>query len=402
MSTVTSETGVVTIDGVTKSPAEWWAEGMPSQAERLLAAAFPEDQKRRGIAILPWLRDSVYTGDDLTAAASVGTQVGSARDYSGSGWHPAQSEAGERPYLGRRPRTGRRNLLQSTENFSSVFWSKVNITVAQDDGPVWSITEDATDTVHRLRALSDIGTPTTYFPAFMPPYPDVGYVAIEIKAGLRRRWNINMRRVTTNPAHTESLLVDLVDGVVIANSTGRDPIFTPLGDGWYRVGIFRTPSGSTDSFNLLGAADNATVSSNEAQHTYLGDDSAPAAFIRFPQAVGLAQEVPYQRVGPRTLIDDFEWKLDVTEAGQPSQWFLLDGDDGESLPVTLPDLGNDATVIYATEQGVSSEIEQSVNGAFNVLRDQKLFGMVVVDTQLSEAEIATIEGILEEKSATSF
>lgn len=66
----------------------------------------------------------LYTDTAGTTVAALGDSVARVNDRSGRGNHLTQSTAGNRPVYARHPKTGIRNLLTYTEDFTNAAWSK--------------------------------------------------------------------------------------------------------------------------------------------------------------------------------------------------------------------------------------------------------------------------------------
>lgn len=63
----------------------------------------------------------------------------------------------------------------------------------------------------------------------------------------------------------------------------------------------------------------------------------------------------------------------------------------DSLPVTMPDLGTDATVAYATEAGTTILTGQTIGaGAYETLKGEYNYGLVVVDRALTPEETTAV------------
>jgi hypothetical protein len=344
--------------------------GAPTLAQQIFGST------RQGALYMLCRPNVAFTDDSLTLPATWGDQVQTVRDLSHNGLNGVAA-VGERPIKARTVKPGRLNLLRPSEDLNDSRWTKTAITPAQVAGAEWSITETTANSLHRLK-MQDSTLPTDQ---------GMGHVAIEIRAGLRRRWNINMRRADSNVAHTDSLLVDLLSGTVINNTTGEAPIFDDLGGGWFRIGMFRPPSTGTNVLNLIGASDTATDATDDAQHIYAGDNSAPAAFVRRPQMGIGSTRHPYQRIGNL---------YDISQEGEPEIRYLAHP-GSQQVKVTLPDLGTAATVIWADTTEVTVVENQTIGaGAYNLPTPAQLVAFMVTDEPLSAASIALVEGAFEE------
>ena len=281
-----------------------------------------------------------------------------------------QATLASRPILGRVPATGRRNRLMHTEDLDDVYWAKLGITVSRISNATWAITEGTGNEAHQLRRTGNLLVPDGMYRN-----------SVEVKAGIRTRIALNFRSSDVNFAHSQGALFDLSNGTVISNGSLNASI-EPLADGWFRISVLRDVSGTgTRTWNLVLAPDSATDHGSDSQHTYAGDSSAPAVFIRHPQSESGSVVTPYQRVGS---------EFDITEAGVPSLRYL--GDPGAaSLPATVPDLGTNATLAYATEAGVTILTGQTIGaGALEILRGDRTHGLIANNRPWTAAETAGV------------
>ena len=77
----------------------------------------------------------------------------------------------------------------------------------------------------------------------------------------------------------------------------------------------------------------------------------------------------------------------------------LENTDDASLPATLPDLGTDATLAYATDEGVTILTGQTIGaGDFEVLRDKQLFALIVNDRPWTADETNKVTKYLERQT----
>ena len=78
---------------------------------------------------------------------------------------------------------------------------------------------------------------------------------------------------------------------------------------------------------------------------------------------------------------------------------LRDDASDDVLAATFPDLGTAASVAYASNLGVTILTAQTIGaGAFDILRDQDLFGMIVINRALTGAETTDVTAYLTEKA----
>ena len=89
----------------------------------------------------------------------------------------------------------------------------------------------------------------------------------------------------------------------------------------------------------------------------------------------------------------------MTEASSRSLAYLYRDGVDDALPVTLPDLGSNATIAFASDQAASILTGQTVAaGAFDILRHQRLFAMLVIDRALNASEAQQLAAYLDKVS----
>lgn len=215
-----------------------------------------------------------------------------------------------RPRLVRWPKTGRRNLLSSTEDLSGVFWNKVNITAS--GLTIMDIADtDMVGRTHALRAnhIMDAGTYTLRF-RFKSIGPVLSFVLLFLGTGDV----VTSVRVITATGETTTL----------GTGNPSHTTCTPLGDGWFDlVCVAELPLGMRYwdirmTYSLVpGTTGSMYVASGEGgmhfSHIQLERNISPT---------------PYQIVvNPEN----------VTEAGVPDQWHLENVDTREiSTPPMQP------------------------------------------------------------------
>ena len=88
----------------------------------------------------------------------------------------------------------------------------------------------------------------------------------------------------------------------------------------------------------------------------------------------------------------------VYQAGNGLHWLVDDGVD-DSLTATVPDLGADATLWYATEAGATILTGQTIGaGDLEVLRGDNTFSFGAIDRALTATETTQLQTYLEEQS----
>lgn len=107
-----------------------------------------------------------FTDTGGTIAATYGDAVAYLEDQSGNGNHATQISAASRPILARVPETGRRNLLERTEEFDNAYWTKTNnfttsqVANAANDPNGFLTAEEYTNNATSSNSLRVTYTPT--------------------------------------------------------------------------------------------------------------------------------------------------------------------------------------------------------------------------------------------------
>jgi hypothetical protein len=244
-----------------------------------------------------------------------------------TGFHATQATLAARPILGRVPSVGRRNLLVRTEEFDNAAWAKTSATVtanttADPNGIVTadSLIETATSDRHFIRVTQNPLANTTYT------------LSIYAKSLSGNRF-LQIALVDGGTGKFGSF--DIENGVLGAvQDSGVTRQIVSLGNGWFRCSISYTMSatpGTNQNVDIL------LSSSDIRAQTYLGDGTS-GLFIWGAQLEFNSTASAYQRVTST---------FDVTEAGQPDNYYLsFDGvDDSMVTPTITP--GVDKVQVFA-------------------------------------------------------
>lgn len=312
----------------------------------------------------PIAPDNVFTDTAGTTLAAPGDPVARVDDRSGNGNHATQATAEARPVYGIEPVGGRRNLLTRTEEFDNAVWSKA----AGGTGSVPVITSnaatapDGAETASRVQLDLNGGTASS----------DISWLFHATLSG------------TEGVVSNRSLYLKSFDGssydLIFGTSTGL-VVLTKITvtSEWQRFDISHTADANTNLLFGLRNAGGVTGVSDTADLLVWG-----------AQLELGSTATAYQRVGS---------EFDVTEAGKRSLHYLFDDDVDDSLPATLPDLGTDATIFFATDAGVTISGSQTIGaGAFETLRGQKTFAVGAINRALTAAENARLQLWLEREA----
>ena len=312
-----------------------------------------------------------------TTPAAAGDPVAQLLDLSGNDNHATQETLAARPIFGRVPASGRRNILTQSENAGSFTWAPEGVTIVEETGSVdaptagpvrvWSITETDTNTPHRVRATGQTITEgVTYTASIYAKAGSIGSLFVTFFAGGSGGWS-------------GGATFNLTNGTVsAANATIVD-----MGNGWYRCSLTTTATGGNANGQAIwGLKGGGTYQGNPNHNIYLTG-----------RVLEIASEPSrYQRTGT---------EFDITEVGQAERFYVFDDGVDDSLLATLPDLGTDATLAYASDEGVTILTGQTIGaGAFDVLRDKQLYGLIVNNRAWTASETERVTRYLERLSVS--
>lgn len=306
--------------------------------------------------------------DPAAAGLSPGGAVSLSVDQSGNGFDAIQATGASQPVYAIVPATGRRNLL-----LNSAFEGGVS---------------------------GSPGTAPTSWNYFVSGTPNVTFAddteasgkTMRIQFSALSRFQANQTfAVAANTAYTISIIVDVITVSAVTNHvawSGAIPvgaIQTYAIDGITVPGGTLIPAGRHEVSATLSVAGTSGTVGARIGAGIQGNLPAADITIRQPQLDIGTKRTAYQRVTTQ---------FDVTEAGVRSLPHFFNA-GGKSLNATFPDLGSDATIAYASDQGVSILTGQTVGaGSFDILRNQRLFGMVVLDRALGSGEADSMSDYL--------
>jgi hypothetical protein len=292
--------------------------------------------------------------DGTTAVTSVGDPIGYARDKSGNNNHATQSTDTARPWRGRRPAGGRRNLLDKTEKFDTSPWTKENFGTA---GELPVITENAAS------------APDGSFTASEVVFDAVGGTGISCILQ-------NIGATTLNGQGTFSVWMRVASGTATVRlrqdfdggSTSNNVTVT---DEWQRFSV-STPAGET-------GIDIASIRLRPS----VGTSTTATVFIWGGQLESGSTATPYQRVAA---------PYDITEEGVASRFYAWDDEVDDDMTIVLPDLGTDATRVTVDRDGNVTYLEnQTISGSVSVPLNSQ--AVIYINRDLTADEKAGIEGL---------
>ena len=250
------------------------------------------------------------------------------------GNHATQTAPDARPILARVPETGRRNLLERTEEFDDVAWTKINSITIDNDvviAPDGKLTGDKL--VESTSAGSQLvlqgftsSSGTTYSASVFLKKADRGFALVYLANGFP----------------DSGISVNLTTGdVTAAVGSPINPTSEDFGNGWFRVSFSEVADSTTTiaSMNIYASVDGLW-----ANRQYTGD-GASGIYIYGAQLETGSTATDYQKV-----VSEY----DVTEAGVTSLDYLsFDGADDEIVSTESIDLSDPSYAMLAALKSIS-------------------------------------------------
>lgn len=262
-----------------------------------------------------------------------------------TGFHATQATLAARPILGRVPSVGRRNLLVRTEEFDNAAWVKVQASITANVATAPNGTATADKLVESIANSAHYA----YFSTGNTLTASAHTASIYAKASERSFLYLTFETSTAIGAW-----FDLSNGTVGTVQAGVTAQITSVGDGWYRCSVSRVVSAGLHYFT-------PRVTNSDNVSSYLGDGTS-GIFLWGAQLELGSTATDSQKVTST---------YDVTEAGQPDNYYLsFDGvDDSMVTPTITP--GVDKVQVFAGVRkaadtptfGVIAEL--SANGGSN-------------------------------------
>ena len=274
-----------------------------------------------------------------TPVTTPGQTVGKRLDKSGRGNHAVAPTDAARPTYGIEPKTGRRNLLEQTEEFNNAYWTKTSATIIPDSDGIADLLYPSTSGTLRGIERTIGGVSST-------PYT----TSIEAKAA-----GLNFLYLYGAQGNVVAYF-NLSTGVIGTVGSGLTATITDVGSGYYRCSVTQTV---TTRFVYAGGCD----ANGSTQATASGTNGI---LIRKAQLEASATATAYQRVGTA---------FDVTEAGVPTVHYVqYDGTDDSFSTSSIDFSATDKMSVFAgvrklsdAAQGVLAELSATIvsnNGSF--------------------------------------
>ena len=300
-----------------------------------------------------------------TTAAAVGDAVARMNDLSGNGNHATQSDVNSQPILARVPKGGRRNKLSISENLEESTTPSPDSTVSGN-----TLIAKTQSGAQSPKARANLTLPSAT--SFMLSVDLVDFTGKATHGVLKLQ------------SFTESIFVTLrlSDGAITFDDTGTAvAVAIP---GGYRVSFIIDATGWTD---LAGILDYGISERDDFVVRITDPTTADSGKFTRVQLEEGSTATDYQKVTS---------EHDVTEEGKADTWHFFDDGVDDAMPATLPDLGTDAAVAYASDQGVTILTGQTIGaGDFDILRDKQLFAMVILDRAMTASETDGLTAYLE-------
>ena len=330
-----------------------------------------------GVWIDPSDPAALFSDTAGTTQAGIGDPVAAARLINDDTL-AVQATLASRPILGRLPETGRRNLLppyaEGVMSSGTSFNEAITESVSQFNYPTFKLVRDGGEggsfgrndqgvrfnefAVNAAFRVQAVVKPTSNTDVI------IGFTSSGGQGGARAIG------VVVKPDGSSFTFERATQGADVLSSTVES-----VGQGAFLVQA-EIRTSTTDSLNAFVGLGDTNVADGRTQENI--EYVAYFADVQFE--VGGEWTTP-QRVGS---------EFDVTEAGVPSLRYL--GDPGAaSLPATVPDLGTNATLAYATEAGVTILTGQTIGaGALEILRGDRTYGLIANNRPWTPAETAGV------------
>jgi hypothetical protein len=303
-----------------------------------------------------------FTDTGGTTAATYGDAIAYLQDLSGNGNHATQTTAASRPILARVPETGRRNLLERTEEFDNAYWTRANATVTAND----YVAPDGNTTADRL--VENATTNIHYLTLGMSATSGQQYtLSIYAKADDRDVLQFVFSSVTFGSNAWANF--NLATGETGTVGSSASASITPIGSGWYRCSLTATATFTGSGSNSFALQTSDTAARADS---YFGD-GASGIYIWGAQFEVGTSSTDYQKV-----VSEY----DVTEAGVTSLEYLsFDGSDDGMATASIDFTSTDEMSVFAGVRKLSDAAGQGIITEFtNVSTNPGAFSLFAGST----------------------
>jgi len=282
---------------------------------------------RAGIALKPWkYATTLFTDTAGTVAATQAGDIIAVAKCLDKGLQYQQTTLANRPILTRWPKSGKRNLLTWTEDFSNAVWlgsTTISSGISYGAISLQKLANPATGTVYSKYQTLTVATATTYTLTSYASFGDAPFVVLfatdGVANGLRKSFNIQTGTVGATQTIGSGWTMVSADMELVAT-------------GVYRIRMTVTNAASTRmDAGMHGAVDtDNTINSTINKFNYCGGVMFEAG----------SSATAYQKV---TIAQN------ITEAGSADCWGLtFDGtNDGMATAATLDLSGSDKVGVFA-------------------------------------------------------
>lgn len=320
--------------------------------------------------------DTYFTGDSMFQEAAASTPaddpsepIGAWLDTLGRDVAATTDTAELRPLLGRSVKGGQTNFILNSDNLGGATWT--------NSGTI-GITDDATVTPNGYTGWR-LDSGSAGAKALRVAYTAVGAapftVSFVVKQGSGAT-HANKYGFRNNTAGTDVTYfsINFTTGA-ITYSAGVEQsgvTATSLGDGWWLVSKTYT-SGISASDVIWIYCGFTTASEGAGEVSYFGE-------LRGNQG---STALPHQIIGATAR--------DVSAIGEEELWYAQFDLSDDALVATVPDLGSDATVVYADGDGVTFLEGQTIATSFALPASAKLFWAALFRDPLTTAEMNILQ-----------
>lgn len=338
----------------------------------------------------------------LVPVTKDGEPVALIKDKSGNGNHAIQTTASARPIYRSGDGRGWVNNLINTEDFNRGGWAKARVEISitnEVKPPIKNVN------VQKVIATGTAGTAGSVFVQQQYTQHRVGtsfISSVYLKAGTYTHARLSISQAANA---VNSLTINLTTGKYTHKLPTDDVNFSHsvehVGDGWYRVSITRKQTNySLNHFVvfLTNYNEGSDVGSSLEEYKPKAGEYIYMAAPQF-QIIPPGAEIP-----DNFILQPYQANREYLEGiatGLPTDlhWLAFDGVD-DTLNVQLPT--GTYTEIKASRDGVTHKYPINVSGTYTIgnltQTKQSVSGLVLVNRQLTQAEIENVTNLMKVKA----